>query len=81
MGYPLYLPRSRGLRRSVRGDHGGRRLGPELEVAVAELVERALVLEEDDLAEALTAEREADADLRQLGVCYVPPLFVHATVP
>src|SRR4029079_16810825 len=51
------------LRRGVRRHERRRGAGPELELPLGELVEGALVLEEDDLAEALAAERESERHL------------------
>jgi hypothetical protein len=47
-------------------------------LAGTELAEGALILEEHDLAEGLTARLEADADLCERGVADMTPLHIDA---
>src|SRR6516162_5578117 len=60
------------------GDGDGARIGAEFEAAAGELVERALILEENDLAEALATGLEADADLCHGHIAHVLAMFVYA---
>src|SRR6185436_16249240 len=66
------------LRRGPGGDRHGRGLSAELEAAAREVLERALVLEEDDLAVRLAAELEPHGDLRHGHVAHVRTVRVRA---
>src|SRR5262245_7113252 len=68
-----------GLRRRAGRDRDRARLGAEFELAFGEVVERALVLEEDDLAEQLAAQLGAHRQLRHRGVADVLAALVDAT--
>src|SRR5688572_7567776 len=72
--------RTRAGGRSRRdGDRAG--LGPELEVARGELVERALILEEDEQAVTLCARLPAEAHLVHLGRADLLALPIDAPRP
>src|SRR5215467_5715483 len=62
------------------GDRNGGSICAEAEVTAGELLERSLILEEDDLAVSLAAELQTHAELGQRRVADVFPLFVHAAL-
>src|SRR5262245_2288724 len=74
--------RTAGRRCRVRrgGDRDCARFCAELEVAVRKFIQRALVLEEHDLAEHLAAELRADRDLGHRRVADVFTTSVYPTV-
>ena len=77
---PACLARGARTRAGGCGNGGDARIRAEFEVTRLEIIERALILEKNDLAECFAAGLESDAHLREGGLAHLMSVDEHATL-